>query len=369
MTEKNKNKNKTSKEIEWIDLDDSSQNKNKTIRRPSEETEEDEKQGTRINFHIIFLSLILLVSATIAWKLLFWDKRVREDNEIEQDTSLNFDTEPLDLIVPLDSSNADKPEKDDDLRILFLGNGSLAEDKDSETNMANVVRAKTGATVYNCAIPDTYLTMKNRSYSSSFPYDAFGFYFMCVYLATDDTRYIEEAKKDLGGLSEEVQESLDLLLSIDRDQLDVLCIFYDASDYLEQHKVRSDNEPNSCTNMEGALRSRFELIKEKYPHIRIIFMSPTYAYAVDADGNYHSSYSTDILPTSLSDYILIQQLVCNEQRVSFVDNFYGSIYEDIADDYLIDNIRLNAKGNELVADRFIYALNRFNDYDFSAYEK
>ena len=51
-------------------------------------------------------------------------------------------------------------------------------------------------------------------------------------------------------------------------------------------------------------------------------------------------------------------------NVSFVDNFYGSIYEEIAEEYLKDNILLNEKGHALLADRFLDALNRFHDYDF-----
>ena len=93
-------------------------------------------------------------------------------------------------------------------------------------------------------------------------------------------------------------------------------------------------------------------------------MSPTYAYVVDKDGKYSSSFNTDILEEPLSNYIGLQSQICMEHHVSFVDNFYGSVYEEIADDYLKDNILLNEKGHELVSDRFLYALNRFNDYDF-----
>ncbi len=84
------------------------------------------KRRTRINFHIIFLIIILLVFFAIVYKLFFWGSRTREDNDAELDPTKNFDTEPLDAIVPLDSFDNSKHEIDDDLRILFIGNGSLA---------------------------------------------------------------------------------------------------------------------------------------------------------------------------------------------------------------------------------------------------
>ncbi len=150
--------------------------------------------------------------------------------------------------------------------------------------------------------------------------------------------------------------------------MDIICIKYDAHDYLEQRLLRADEGDLDPQNFVGALRSGIDLIQEKFPHIRIIVMSPTYAYAVDEEGNYSDSFARDVLETPLVDYITMEVMVSRERRVSFVDNFYGSVYQEVADDYLKDNVLLNPKGNELLADRFIYALNRFNEYDFSAYE-
>jgi lysophospholipase L1-like esterase len=44
-----------------------------------------------------------------------------------------------------------------------------------------------------------------------------------------------------------------------------------------------------------------------------------------------------------------------------VDNLYGTITEDNADKYLIDNLHLNVEGRKLVADRLIYALDYFKE--------
>lgn len=323
------------------------------------------KKKLQINFQLILLALIAVIFVTIAFKLLFWDKRVRQSTERENDTTLSFDTEPLDSIVPLDSSDTSKKEKDDDLRILFLGNGSLADNKDSENNIANIVQEKTGATVYNCAIPGSYMSMKNDTYKDSFIYDAFSFYNMCTIFTIGNTKTISWAERDLGGFPDDVKESLDLLQSIDYSQLDVLCIYYDGSDYLDQRPSYDIDRETDPTIFCGALSAGLDLIQQSLPQVRIIVMSPTYVYAVDKDGNYTSSFTTDVLEEPMSNYIGLQSQTCMDHHVTFVDNFYGSVYEEIADDYLKDNILLNEKGHALLADRFLYALNRFNDYDFS----
>lgn len=363
------------REPEWIDLetdvleeDDPEQEKAPGAaapgkRSPGKKTAH-KKKKSRFNFHIIFLSLIAVVLVVIAFKLIFWDKRVHHNTERENDTTLSFDTEPLDSIVPLDSSDTGTKEKDNDLHILFLGNGSLADRKESDANMADIVQKKTGATVYNCAIPGSYMTMKNTTYKDSFIYDAFSFYNLCTVFTVGNTDTISWAERDLGGLPEEVKEPLDLLQSIDYEQLDVLCIYYDGSDCLDGRPSYHVDKETDPTLFCGALSAGLDLIQEYLPNVRIIVMSPTYAYVLDKDGNYTSSFVTDILEEPLSNYIGLQSQTCMEHHVSFVDNFYGSVYEEIADQYLEDNILLNEKGHELVADRFLYALNRFNDYDF-----
>lgn len=392
MTKKNLNssnhKKQRSGEPEWIDLEKSTLEELETEPDAAEEEEgtgsvsrkqastgkpasqrtpgksSHKKKKKQINFQVILLALIAIVFVTIAFKLLFWDKRVRQNTERENDTTLSFDTEPLDSIVPLDSSNASKKEKDDDLHILFLGNGSLADDKDSDNNIANIVQKKTGATVYNCAISGSYMSMKNDTYKNDFIYDAFSFYNLCTIFTIDNTKTISWAERDLGGLPDDVEESLELLQSIDYNELDVLCIYYDGSDYLEQRPSYNIDKETDPTLFCGALSAGLDLIQQFLPQVRIIVMSPTYVYAVDEDGNYTSSFTTEVLEEPMSNYIGLQSQTCMDHHVTFVDNFYGSVYEEIADDYLKDNILLNEKGHALLADRFLYALNRFNDYDF-----
>ena len=46
--------------------------------------------------------------------------------------------------------------------------------------------------------------------------------------------------------------------------------------------------------------------------------------------------------------------------VTFVDNLYGTVTEDNAQDYLIDHLHLNVAGRKKVAERFVYALNYFS---------
>ena len=91
-------------------------------------------------------------------------------------------------------------------------------------------------------------------------------------------------------------------------------------------------------------------------------MSPTFAYALAEDGSYENSYLTtyhenDVLPT----YVAMEGGSAVNRGVTFIDNFYGGFNEHNAEEYLTDHLHLNEKGRQLVADRFLSALEKYSE--------
>lgn len=159
----------------------------------------------------------------------------------------------------------------------------------------------------------------------------------------------------------EAMEVYHTLKSLDMNTIDVITIMYDASDYLAGHEMYSDQNATDIVQFTGNLEAGIELIQQSYPDIRIIVLSPTYAYGINEEGEYVSSdiqrYGWDVLST----YVIKQYASCASRSVTFVDNLYGTINEDNADDYLVDHLHLNVAGRKKVAERFVYALNYFQD--------
>ena len=354
-------------DIDWIDLDSDEKPHKKKVHRPAPPEEEPENDSSRFNLHLIFLGLIGVILLIVIVKLIIWN--IGEKDTTPDADNEAFNTESMDNIVPLDSSNPNASNVDDELNILFLGNGQLAENKDSETNLANIIQKKTGATIYNCAIDGTYMAMKNKTYKNSFIYDGLSFYNLCTMFTVGNTEIAEWVKrdyKDVNGtdLPKDASDAIETLQSIDYDELDVLCVYYDYNDYLEQHLPYNDDNSSDVNTYAGALEAGLLLIKEAHPNVRIIVLSPTFIYVENEKGEYRSCYDEDVLPWQLYVYVIHEQDTCYLNNVTFVDNFYGSIYGEIADRYLEDADHVNEEGMELLADRFIYALNRFNEYKF-----
>jgi len=314
-----------------------------------------------LNLHVLLLVTFLFFVVFLYAKFSNWGERINLSDLTEDYSHIN--PEVLDQFLPLvDSEGRIVPTGEVDTIVAF-GNAPFADDRDSEDNLANLIAEATGATVYNCSISGSYLASQSYVFDSkAAPMDAYCFYWM-VCMATMDginSYYFDHAAEILGDATPpEAQEVRDILTTLDFNTVDVVTVMYDASDYLMGHAMYDDNNSTNIQQFTGNLEAGIEKFQETYPHIRIIVMSPTYAYALDEDGNYVSSDmyvygDRDVLST----YVIKEFASCSARSVTFVDHLYGTVTEDNATEYLKDHLHLNQKGRELVTQRFVNALTR-----------
>lgn len=322
----------------------------------------------RINWHIVFGVVVVLILGLIILRFKNFGTFVDLD-QIEG----NQDLEVYDSILPVLPKDGVVAEGVDDgvTTILAFGNSPFADDRASDNSLASLIEQKSGAKVYNCAVEGTHLACGD--YMIDFennPIDAFNFYWLSALMCMDSPAMRENYTKAFAFYENQgiaapsgAQETYDTLTTIDYNTVDVITIMYDGADYLDGRGMFNDAEGGRTDIMTftGNMEAGIELIQQTYPHIRIIVMSPTYAYGLEDDGSYISSdlkrYGQDVLST----YVIRQCYSAYTREVSFVDNLYGTINENNASEYLTDHIHLNEKGRELVADRFIYALTYYDD--------
>lgn len=322
------------------------------------------KKGIRsfLNVHVALIAVFLIFIVCLVVKFSTWGERINQSDIVKDDPGEYLDV--LDEFLPLTDENGKAIPTGAAKTIVAFGNAPFADDRDSSDNLANLIADASGATVYNCSVSGSYLAAQEAAFSSSdAPMDAYCFYWLVV-LATmgDNSYYYEEAANVLGdALPPEAQQVYDTLTTLDFNTVDVVTVMYDATDYLLGHEMYDDNNSTNIQQFTGDLEAGIELLQSIYPNIRIIVMSPTYAYAVDENGNYVSSdiytYGQDVLST----YSIKEYASCSSRSVSFIDNLYGTITEDNAKNYLVDNLHLNVAGRKLVCNRFMDALNAYNN--------
>lgn len=317
-----------------------------------------------LNVHVFFALVMIIVIGLVAYRFTHWGQRVSQ-SDIFKDGQGSYD-DSWDSILPLTDENGQMVITDASNIVLF-GNAPFADDRDSSDSLANLIAKETGANVYNCSISGSYLAAQELNFDPTVAaMDAYCLYWL-VSLATGapiDNYYVQAAEQLGDKTPADAEEVINTLKTLDFNAIDTVAIMYDATDYLLGNPMYNDDNPTDPTQFTGNLEASLDVLQSLYPQIRIIVMSPTYAYAVDENGDYVSSdmyiyNNRDVLST----YVIKECYSANLHSVSFMDNLYGSITEDNAKEYLTDNLHLNVKGRKLIAKRFEYFLNYYaKDY-------
>lgn len=326
-------------------------NQNKEKDRPQKAPVKQEKQF-RLNIHLILLAVIVLIIIFCAVKLYIWNKGVPSDYDPNRQTT-DFDTEAMDYIIPLAPDKLEGREDDGVTTILCLGDDPFSLDQGSG-GLAEQIAAKTGATVYNGSFTGTTMAVQFEDYNDGYILDAFAFVNVAKSLASGNFDLLSTAASY--SFDQAFPQTVSTLESIDMNSLDMICIMYDGSDYINRRPCEDPNHPDNPQTYTGALRSGIQAIQEAWPHIRIVVMSHTFCHNVNEEGNFENGDRVDLGNGTLSHYLQKELDTTSELGVSFIDNFYGSINEDNYLDYMTDYIHFNDAGRELLADRFVQCI-------------
>lgn len=305
-------------------------------------------KDTKINPHLVIWSMIGILFLIVVIRLIIWNIGTKSDFDPDN-ISDDFDTEALDTIYKVNTAKIEGFVDDGVTTVLIIGNDPIT-DKSGDGSISSLVADKTQAQVYSAGFAGTCLAAMNSVYSDEYAADAFSLFYLTKAICDNDYS-LQDNLLNSGAVSADYASSIDVLKNLDYSKVDVLVFFYDANDYLQRRNLYDDNNPLNTGTYTGALRASARQIAEKYPHIRIILMSPYFASIVDESGNYLSGDTNNLGCGVIPNYLQFSIDVGNECLFTVIDNYYGTINEDIASEYLTDHIHLNDKGREAIAVR------------------
>ncbi len=306
---------------------------------------------SKINFHLVFLGTAVIIIALVIIRLNDWNNRA---HIVDPDTlnSTEFDRETLDALVTYTYEAEPKDPKD--MIIACFGNAPFADDRNSEDNLASLIGEKTGAKIYNFAFEDSYLSCQNPNLKDGH-IDLFSLYWLTTIFTLENDVIVDRYLDKNPDTNMDIRSTLSLLQNLDFNTVDVITIMYDGSDYLAGRGMYNRDDSTNIRHFGGALEASIDLIKEHFPHIQIIVLSPTYAYGLEEDGTYVDSTLKTYGEGPLGSYVQYQAEVCYTSYVSFVDTFYGAVSVAEADTLLEDHIHLKPEARELIAEDFMKA--------------
>ena len=298
------------------------------------------------NAHMIFFLVVGCLFLFAIIRLLIWNRGKDSDYDPNAVTT-EFDTEPLDYIQPLNSTQLKGKPDDGVLTVFCLGNSPFADDGENNL-LAKAFGNATNATVVNASFADSFESLKNATYDESYPADGISLYYVTLALTAKDTSIV---KKAAAAISDEAAKKADALSSMDLSTADAVVIMYDLSDYIDNRPVMDPNDEDNLLTVNGCLNASIQMIQNTYPYIRIIVLS-TPASGKTIDDFYVDGNVQDLGNGTLVDYLGNAANVCMSNGVTFIDTYFGAINVENRTDLLKNDYHLNEAGCKAIVERF-----------------
>lgn len=145
-------------------------------------------------------------------------------------------------------------------------------------------------------------------------------------------------------------ETMKDLSQIDFSKVEILVIEHGTNDYNRGVITDNPENPYDVTTFGGALRQTLKLLKDTYPEMRIVVMSPIYCAL--GENQDMPSYSTKYGEGGyLDEYVELEKQIAGEFQVEWLDAYHKSgIWEENAKEYLFDSLHLNEEGHKLLGE-------------------
>lgn len=259
-------------------------------------------------------------------------------------------------------------KEDDGLTtIVVFGDDSFAYDRGPD-GLASLLAEKCEATVYNCSFEGCSIAGETPVLDyENYPLECFSPLRLMYDLKYDNFITLDIAVDRLRAknqLPDYFEDTIELLKNIDFDSVDIIIISNGINDYLKGHITTDLNDEYSSGSVYGSLMSCVDLIKELYPHIKVIISSPTFAYYTEEDGTLTSGefrYTGTQTSETLGGYMINMKNAAVVKNVTFIDNYIGvEIDASNADKYLTDStIVPNKEGRILIANHISTVINHY----------
>ncbi|WP_195984511.1 SGNH/GDSL hydrolase family protein [Clostridium sp. D33t1_170424_F3] len=200
------------------------------------------------------------------------------------------------------SGNIEIPVSRLQSRTMACFGDSITGDFQPPVDYPSVVAKLTGLQVYNLGMGGCRMSQHSDQY-----YDAFSMYRLADAVATGDFTLQEAA---VGHTTNYAANRVATLKSIDWTKVDYVTLLFGTNDIQGGMPLDNADDPKDVTAYLGAARYSLETLWSRYPHLRILLLTPIYRYwdneRVDSDekmfGNKHFYEYGNVLLQLAKDY-------------------------------------------------------------------
>lgn len=256
------------------------------------------------------------------------------------------------MLVLLPSLFRSEHQADTQAQVLFLGDSIIGQYRD-ETSIPALVAGQMGVSVLNGDFGGTTMSRQNRESRDAYYWDGLSFSQLAKAVAAQDFGG-QQTIRTKSYVTMHFGDIVDELDRLDFSSVEILVVSYGMNDYTTGSPIRNSGNPEDVYTMEGAMRTGIRFLRQSYPALRIVFVSPTYCWLLDSvSGAVDDCEHRDFGGGYLEEYVEAQRSVAQECGVEFLDLYHDYYPHEKPQDwwlYTDDGIHPNEAGRQKIAE-------------------
>ncbi len=236
-----------------------------------------------------------------------------------------------------------------DVRIVVFGDSIFGECRD-ETSVTSQLERLLGETVYNGALGGTCFGRTDTDRRLGYTKESMNMAVLAEAIRAGDFG-VQISTRVRENYTEYFPETIEGLSEIDFDAVEIVFLAYGLNDYHAGTPLFSGEDPYDEYTFAGAVRSTVRTLREAYPDLRIILVTPTYTWYRDRR---LTCEEYDPGGGTLDLYVDTELQAAGELGVEIIDVYHDFYPHERWEDwelYTRDGMHPNEAGRELLARR------------------
>ncbi len=232
-----------------------------------------------------------------------------------------------------------------DYPVVILGDSVLGQCRD-ESSVAAQLEALLGQPVFNGAFGGTRMAMKS---SGEYNADLLNMVGLSKAIAADDFG-VQQTVRSRKEVTSYFEDTIDELAQVDFANTEVLLLAFGVNDYHAGVPLENPKDPMDIYTYSGALREVLHTLQESYPDMRIVLVTPTYAWYIANDLTCEEYV---IEGNVLEDFVEQELAIAAEFDVEVIDLYHDFYTHEKWEDwrtYTEDGLHPNEYGRTLLAE-------------------
>lgn len=238
--------------------------------------------------------------------------------------------------------------------IVIFGDSIIGQCRD-ETSVSGLLNSMLDEPVFNAAFGGTCMAAHDQDISTNYTMEMLNMVSISKAIAADDFG-VQQTVHSKREITFYFGDTVDELEYVDFQSAEVMILAFGINDYHAGTPLDNDSNPYDESTYGGALRSVIATMRKCCPELRIVLVTPTYAW-YRSNGLTCEEYDTG--GHFLEEYVNKELSVAEEMDVEVIDLYHDLYPHETWEDWKIyteDGLHPNVEGRRMIAEIIVDVL-------------